>query len=72
MSALIDDAAEEDRMATEAEFHEEMLSMYRRTGVATGYWPGYFLRSVRQDGGLAVAKKLLTKPTSKGLRSLRK
>ena len=57
-------------MATEAEFHQEMLSLYRRTGVATGYWPSYFLRSVRQDGGLAVAKKLLAKPTGTGFEKL--
>ena len=57
-------------MATEAEFHQEMLSLHRRTGIATGYWPGYFLRSVRQDGGLAVAKRLLAKPTSKGFEKL--
>ena len=25
------------------------------------YWPSYFLRSVREDGGLKVAKKLLTR-----------
>ena len=55
----------EDRMPTEAEFHQEMLSLHRRTGIATGYWPGYFLRSVRQGGGLAVAK-----PTSKGFEKL--
>ena len=54
-------------MATEADFHEEMLSLHRRTGTATGYWPSYFLRSVRTEGGLAVAKKLLApKQTSSG------
>ena len=46
-------------MATKADFHNEMLSLFRRTGMATGYWPNYFLRSVRKDGGGAVAKKLL-------------
>lgn len=46
-------------MATEADFHDEMLSLFRRTGMATEYWPNYFLRSVRKDGGVAVAKKLL-------------
>ena len=54
-------------MATDADFHEEMLSLYRRTGTATGYWPHYFRRAVRNDGGLAVAKKLLgPKQTSTG------
>ena len=58
-------------MATKADFDQEMRSLYRRTGMATGYWPNYFLRSVRQDGGLAVAKKLLaTKQTSKGFERL--
>lgn len=38
---------------------EVMLNLYRRTGEATGYWAGYFLRDVRRHGGLAVAKKLL-------------
>ena len=46
-------------MTTRVDFHAEMLSLYRRTGTATGYWPGYFLRSVRKDGGLVFAKKLL-------------
>jgi len=47
--------------ATEKDFHEEMESLYARTGEATGgaYWPSYFLRDVREKGGLAVAKKLL-------------
>ena len=58
-------------MATEADFHEEMLSLYRRTGTATGYWPSYFLRSVRKDGGLVFAKKLLAPThTSKGFDKL--
>ncbi len=58
-------------MATEADFHEEMLSLHRRTGTATGYWPNYFLRSVRNDGGLAVAKKLLApEETSTGFARL--
>jgi len=46
-------------LSSETEFHEEMESLYRRTGQATGYWPSYFLRSVREEGGLKVAKKLL-------------
>jgi 5-methylcytosine-specific restriction protein A len=46
-------------MTIEEQLHEELLSLYRRTGEATGYWPSYFLRSVRQEGGLAVAKRLL-------------
>lgn len=46
-------------MKSENELHEELLSLYRRTGEATNYWPNYFLRAVRAEGGLAVAKKLL-------------
>jgi 5-methylcytosine-specific restriction protein A len=46
-------------VASEKELHEELLSLYRRTGEATNYWPSYFLRSVRAEGGLSVAKKLL-------------
>ena len=54
-------------MATDADFHEEMLSLYRRNGTAIGYWPHYFRRAVRNNGGLAVAKKLLApKQTSTG------
>lgn len=49
----------EDYKSTEQDLHRELLSLYRRTGEATGYWPSYFHRSVRADGGLAVAKKLL-------------
>lgn len=53
------------RKATENEFHEELLSLYRRTGEATGgeYWPHRFLRSVREKGGLPFAKKLVAAGT---------
>src|SRR5215213_4275118 len=46
-------------MTREEELHQLMQSLYRRSGEATGYWPNYFLRDVRRNGGLAVAKKLL-------------
>jgi 5-methylcytosine-specific restriction enzyme A len=46
-------------MTFKSDIHEELFSLYRRTGEATGYWPNYFRRSVLRDGGLAVAKKLL-------------
>ena len=46
-------------MTPAEEFNKELLSLYRRTGEATNYWPSYFLRSVRANGGLVVAKKLL-------------
>ena len=57
-------------MTTENEFHHEMLGLHRRIGVATGYWPGRFLLSVRKNGGLAVAKKLLSNPKSAGFEKL--
>ena len=50
---------EEDSVDFEQELHDELISVYRRTGLATGYWPHYFLRAVRKDGGLVVARKLL-------------
>jgi len=46
-------------MATEADLHNELISLYRRTGEAIGYWAHYFLREVRRHGGLAVARRLL-------------
>ena len=46
-------------LATENDLHRELLSLYTRTGGATGYWAHYFLREGRKYGGLAVAKKLL-------------
>lgn len=62
-------------MSIEDEFHEAMLDGYRRTGAETGYWAGYFNRDVLHNGGLAIAKKLLTMstregPPSKGLQAL--
>lgn len=46
-------------LALEQQFNEEMLSLFNRTGEAVGYWPRYFLRKVRKDGGYQVAKDLL-------------
>jgi hypothetical protein len=46
-------------MTLEDEFHQEMLGLYRETGLAIGYWPNYYLRGVRNKGGLAYAKHLL-------------
>lgn len=46
-------------MSPEKLFNELMESLFRRTGVATGYWPNYFSREVRKKGGVAVAKRLL-------------
>jgi hypothetical protein len=46
-------------MTLEEEFHQEMLGLYREAGLAIGYWPNYYLRGVRNKGGLAYAKRLL-------------
>ena len=46
-------------MTVEAAFHEELVSLYRRTGEATGYWPNRYLQAVRRNGGLIYAKRLL-------------
>ena len=45
-------------MATESDFTNEMETLYRRTGEATGYWPARFLQAVRRNG-LQYAKTLL-------------
>lgn len=42
-----------------ARFDGEMVDIYRRTGEAFDYWPNYFLRMVRNEGGVAAARKLL-------------
>ncbi|MDE2677223.1 MAG: HNH endonuclease [Gemmatimonadota bacterium] len=44
---------------TESHFHDEMVSLYRRSGDAIDYWPSRFLAAVRRHGGLPYAKKLL-------------
>ena len=56
----------------EAAFDQAMLDIYSLAGQATGYWAGYFLRSVRKDGGLIAARKLLWKSgTSAGFERLK-
>jgi hypothetical protein len=47
-------------MTLQDEFHQEMLSLYWETGRAIRYWPNYYLRGVRNKGGLAYAKHLLS------------
>jgi hypothetical protein len=42
-----------------ARFDGEMVDIYRRTGEAFDYWPNYFLRMVRNEGGVVAARKLL-------------
>jgi hypothetical protein len=56
--------------ALERRFHDDMLDIFRKAGEATrkrrsdgtfvrGYWAIYFLRGVRNHGGLAYAHQLL-------------
>jgi 5-methylcytosine-specific restriction enzyme A len=48
--------------------HEMVETVYRATGRETGYWAGYFLRSVKAHGGVGAARRLLEKSgASKGL-----
>jgi len=55
-----------------ARFEQEMIEkVYRAAGRETGYWAGYFLRSIKQHGGLSTARRLLEQPRmSKGLLKL--
>ena len=57
----------------EARFETEMVeTVYRTAGRETGYWASYFLRAVRQHGGVRAARRLLgTHGPSKGLLKLR-
>ena len=61
-------------MALEQELHKEMIAAYQRAGKETGYWGNYFLRSVKKDGGLLTAKRMLrpvkSKTIQKGLQAL--
>lgn len=60
-----------DPESASAKFDDEMVDIYRRTGEAFGYWPNYFLRMVRKEGGVAAARKLLAdRKTSEGFRKL--
>ena len=56
----------------DARFEHDMIeTVYRASGRQTGYWASYFLRAVRQHGGVAAAKRLLSaKGLSKGLITL--
>jgi hypothetical protein len=53
----------------ERRFEQEMVeTVYRAAGRETGYWAGYFLRSVKRHGGIGAARRLLQKAgLSKGL-----
>ena len=49
-----------------------MLGIYWLAGRATGYWASYFLRGVRNKGGLTAAQDLLRKAgTSPGFERLK-
>jgi len=58
------------------EFDAAMLIGYETAGREIGYWGNYFLRSVRQNGGLATAQRMLRKKMksvseqTKGFRAL--
>ncbi len=58
----------------ESEFHEEMISIYYKSGHETGYWPNRFLQKVRKDGGFRAARQWLKpeKGLSPGLQRLAK
>lgn len=57
----------------EARFERDMIErVYRTAGKETGYWASYFLKTVRQYGGVPAARRLLRqKGLSEGLRKLR-
>ena len=56
----------------EARFEQDMVEkVYRAAGRETGYWAGYFLRSVKRHGGVGAARRLLEQGgVSKGLARL--
>src|SRR6266571_3727963 len=56
----------------EARFEQDMVEkIYRAAGRETGYWAGYFLRSVKHYGGVGAARRLLERGgVSKGLAKL--
>jgi len=58
--------------ALETQFEQDMVEkVYRAAGRETGYWAGYFLRSVKRSGGVGAARRLLERPgVSQGLARL--
>jgi 5-methylcytosine-specific restriction protein A len=56
----------------EARFEQDMVEkVYRAAGRETGYWAGYFLRSVKRFGGVGAARRLLERGgVSQGLARL--
>ena len=59
LSQVVPEIQGDTELATESDFHDEMESLYRRSGDAIGYWPHRFRGAVRRQGGLPYAKKLL-------------
>lgn len=56
----------------EERFHDSMLDIFWLAGRATGYWANYFLRGVRNKGGVTEARDLLRKTgTSPGFERLK-
>jgi 5-methylcytosine-specific restriction protein A len=44
----------------EARFEQDLVEkVYRTAGRETGYWAGYFLRSVKRYGGVGAVRRLL-------------
>ena len=56
----------------EARFEQDMVEkVYRGAGRETGYWAGYFLKSVKRYGGVGAARRLLERgEVSRGLAKL--
>jgi 5-methylcytosine-specific restriction protein A len=54
-------------MGATEDFHEAMLQVYRRAADEVGYRGTRFLQSVKRNGGLATAKRML-KPRNKAQR----
>ncbi len=46
-------------MKLEDELTAAFVETYKLSGERAHYWPNYFLRAVRKDGGLATAKRML-------------
>jgi 5-methylcytosine-specific restriction protein A len=62
----------DDMTDIEARFERDMVEkVYRAAGRETGYWAGYFLRSVKRYGGVGAARRLLERGgVSQGLAKL--
>ena len=48
-------------MSLEKQFEEELLNNYKEVGKELGYWAHYFYRSLKNNGGLETAKRMLAK-----------